>query len=407
MCGSPLTNDLGKYLGMPLIHSRVNKHTYDGIFDQVQSRLSSWKSKVLSMAGRLTLIQSVSSAIPNYAMQTAKFPVSLCENLDKLNRNFLWGDTEIKKKVHLVNWDVVCQPKQLGDIGIKKTEDMNQAMLAKISWRMFQCDKGLWASMFAEKYLKNCCLFDDNYEVAVDCSSTWRGIIFGAKLLRSNLKWRLGDGKSIKFWHDYWFPAGPLINFALPSAFINHAATVCDFWIEDGWDVHKLLDVVPFEIVNKIVNVPIDFGVSGSDTLIWGATANGKFFVKSAYNSLFDMSAPLNPQWNYIWRMKIPPKLKTFLWTFLHKKLLTNMQRVTRGFTASALCPICQSADESFLHLFRDCPRSVLIWNAFVKPGSISQSFSLDWNGWIQAQLHCHSFTSNNIRWCDLFVFIC
>ncbi|KAL6180151.1 hypothetical protein ACLB2K_046818 [Fragaria x ananassa] len=184
---------------------------------------------------------------------------------------------------------------------------------------MFQCDKGLWASMFAEKYLKNCSLFDDNYEVAADCSSTWRGIIFGAKLLRSNLKWRLGDGKSIKFWHDYWFPAGPLINFALPSAFINHAATVCDFWIEDGWDVHKLLDVVPSEIVNKIVNVPTDFGVSGSDTLIWGATANGKFSVKSTYNSLFDMSTPLYPQWNYIWRMKIPPKLKIFYGPFYIK----------------------------------------------------------------------------------------
>ncbi|KAL6180703.1 hypothetical protein ACLB2K_047363 [Fragaria x ananassa] len=117
-CGSPLTSDLGNYLGMPLIHSRVNKHTYDAIFDKVQSRLSSWKSKVLNMAGRLTLIQSVTSAIPNYAMKTTKFPVSLCDRLDKLNRNFLWGDVDDKKIVHLVNWDIVCQPKQLGDLGI-------------------------------------------------------------------------------------------------------------------------------------------------------------------------------------------------------------------------------------------------------------------------------------------------
>ncbi|KAL6178884.1 hypothetical protein ACLB2K_050401 [Fragaria x ananassa] len=98
-CGSPLTSDLGKYLGMRLIQSRVNKHTYDAIFDKVQSRLSSWKSKALNMAGRLTLIQSVTSAIPNYAMQTTKFPVSLCDRLDKLNRNFLWGDVDDKKKV--------------------------------------------------------------------------------------------------------------------------------------------------------------------------------------------------------------------------------------------------------------------------------------------------------------------
>lgn len=28
ICGSPTTNNLGKYLGMPLVHSRINKHTY-------------------------------------------------------------------------------------------------------------------------------------------------------------------------------------------------------------------------------------------------------------------------------------------------------------------------------------------------------------------------------------------
>lgn len=37
--GSPLTDDLGKYLGMPLIHSRVHKYTCASILDKVQSRL--------------------------------------------------------------------------------------------------------------------------------------------------------------------------------------------------------------------------------------------------------------------------------------------------------------------------------------------------------------------------------
>lgn len=79
----------------------------------------------------MTLIQSVSSAIPNYAMQTAKLPVTTCNAIDKLNKGFLWGDSENKKKVHLARWDLVCQPKSLGGLGIKKTVKMNQALLAK------------------------------------------------------------------------------------------------------------------------------------------------------------------------------------------------------------------------------------------------------------------------------------
>lgn len=80
ICGSPLTNNLGKYLGMTLIHSRVSKNTYVEFIDKVLNRLASWKSKTLSMAGRLTLIQAVSASIPVYAMQKSKLPVTITDN---------------------------------------------------------------------------------------------------------------------------------------------------------------------------------------------------------------------------------------------------------------------------------------------------------------------------------------
>ncbi|CAL9006204.1 unnamed protein product, partial [Prunus brigantina] len=52
ICGSPLTNDLGKYLGMPLLHSRVTKATYESLVDKVKHRLASWKGKFLSLADK-------------------------------------------------------------------------------------------------------------------------------------------------------------------------------------------------------------------------------------------------------------------------------------------------------------------------------------------------------------------
>ncbi|KAL6202734.1 hypothetical protein ACLB2K_026439 [Fragaria x ananassa] len=340
-------------------------------------------------------------------MQTAKFPVSLCDRLDRLNRNFLWGDVDDKKKIHLVNWDTVCQPKQLGGLGIKKFADMNQAMLAKISWRMFQNDKGLWATMFSEKYLKDDSIFNSHYAPPNDCSSIWRGVVYGAKLIRDNLKWRVGDGSTIKFWYDHWLGPEALIQHALPNATINRNAVIRDFWGDDGWNLPLLSAAVPAEIISQILNVPTGFDDCGRDTLIWGATSNGQFSVKSAYNSSFDFSSSSNPQWQFIWNLKIPPKLKTFLWTMLHRKLLTNVQRVTRKFSNDASCPICHSSDETLLHLFRDCPRAANIWRAFPMPSSISSSFSLDWTSWINAQLHCHSVVTDGFKWCNLFVFVC
>ena len=67
-CKIPLTADLGKYLGVPLIHKRVSKTTYYHILEKVQDRSAGWKAEQLSMAGRTLLVQSVTSAIPVYTM---------------------------------------------------------------------------------------------------------------------------------------------------------------------------------------------------------------------------------------------------------------------------------------------------------------------------------------------------
>lgn len=64
-----LTIGENTWVRTPLIHSKINKFTYASILDKVQSRLASWISKVLSMAGRLSLIQFVTVAIPIYDMQ--------------------------------------------------------------------------------------------------------------------------------------------------------------------------------------------------------------------------------------------------------------------------------------------------------------------------------------------------
>ncbi|CAL9006319.1 unnamed protein product [Prunus brigantina] len=107
--GSPHSSNLGKYLGVPLIHTRVDKSTYQEVI--------------------------------------AKLPIFVCDRLDQLNRNFLWGHTADKATIHLVNWETSCKPKIAGGLGIKKMAWMNQALLAKSGWRLLQHEQGLWAEL--------------------------------------------------------------------------------------------------------------------------------------------------------------------------------------------------------------------------------------------------------------------
>lgn len=69
--------DLGLYLGVPLHSARVNKNTYKHLLYKVKRKLSSWKANQFSLAGRAVLVQSVTSTIASYTMQSTRLPLSV------------------------------------------------------------------------------------------------------------------------------------------------------------------------------------------------------------------------------------------------------------------------------------------------------------------------------------------
>lgn len=90
--GIKLTNDLGKYLGMPS-KFLLDKELLIILLSFCWIRFkASWHINNLSMAGKITLVKSVTTVIPRYAMQTTEFPKALCDSIDKYNRDFLWGN---------------------------------------------------------------------------------------------------------------------------------------------------------------------------------------------------------------------------------------------------------------------------------------------------------------------------
>ncbi|KAL7263961.1 hypothetical protein ACSBR1_002000 [Camellia fascicularis] len=134
--GIPIALNLGKYLGVPILHNRVSKTTYNHILDRVWDRLARWKACQLSLAERATLIQSVTSSIPSYAMQSTHLPSSVCSTIDKYHRHFLWGGDQTQQRMSLVPWEDACQPKEDGGLGLRQMRDVNNALLAKLGWRL-------------------------------------------------------------------------------------------------------------------------------------------------------------------------------------------------------------------------------------------------------------------------------
>lgn len=50
------TKDLGDYLGYPIIHSKVNKQTFNVVISKTTIQLLRWKANAPSQAGRSILL---------------------------------------------------------------------------------------------------------------------------------------------------------------------------------------------------------------------------------------------------------------------------------------------------------------------------------------------------------------
>ena len=101
------------------------------------NKLSGWKAKFLSFAGRIVLIKSVMSTIPNHMMQGATLPTHVCDKLDKINKDLLWGSTSDNKRMHFVGWNKIVKPKEEGGLGLQVARAKNIALLSKLNWRMY------------------------------------------------------------------------------------------------------------------------------------------------------------------------------------------------------------------------------------------------------------------------------
>ena len=71
-------------MGLPPIVGRGKRKAFNCIKNQVGRKITGWKGKLLSNAGKEILIKAVAQATPTYTMSVFKFPKTLCNELMRL-----------------------------------------------------------------------------------------------------------------------------------------------------------------------------------------------------------------------------------------------------------------------------------------------------------------------------------
>lgn len=105
-----------------------------------------------------------------------------------------------------------------------------------------------------------------------------------------------------------------------------------------------------------------------SDQRLWWPESTGIYSVRSAYKLLMNRVLDNNNlyvegNWRVLWKLKLPPKVKHFLWrlcriSFLHGPIWRT------DIDIQYSRPWCSGHSETLKHLFVFCSKVVACWNA-------------------------------------------
>ncbi|GKD23207.1 hypothetical protein Tco_1224910 [Tanacetum coccineum] len=106
--------------------------SWDIVHNKVQGRLSKWKSKVLSVGGRLTLLKSVLGATPIYYMSMYKAPMYVINKLEAIRSHFFNGGDPNIRKMTFVKWENVLASKDKGGMGVSSVTPPKSGRSGKV-----------------------------------------------------------------------------------------------------------------------------------------------------------------------------------------------------------------------------------------------------------------------------------
>ncbi|XP_065619131.1 uncharacterized protein LOC136063137 [Quercus suber] len=206
-----------EYLGLLAMVGRNKRVSFDKLKQRVWKRLQGWEGKLLSQAGREVLIKSVIQAIPTYTMSYFKLPITLCQEIETLIRKFLWEQKGDRRKIHWVRWEDMCQHKYKGGMGFKDLTMFNEAMLARLAWRLLHDDNSLFYRVFKAHFFPRYSILEA--KESSSASYSWKSILKGRDVIQKEATWRVGDGKMINIWGDNWLPSHSSAKITTPVLF--------------------------------------------------------------------------------------------------------------------------------------------------------------------------------------------
>ncbi|XP_076881089.1 uncharacterized protein LOC143529105 [Bidens hawaiensis] len=304
-----------EYLGIKVGANMNRIRNWDPVVEVVKHRLASWKSKTISIGGRVTLIKSVLENLPIYYFSLYKAPLAVIEKLESIMRRFLWAGSTEEKKICWVAWDSVTRPKNEGGLGITNLRVTNEALLLK------------WACRFKK-----------------DGNCLWK------KVMGIQLTFGATPGLGMSHLDSYFltYSGWKKINGLQLQIGLCYVM-VKSVWNGSGSEIQLLT-----KKLNCLNFFRLFMTTIGKEAKIvgYGGEILMACSVKMAKNFLSNRPVS-GPIFKMKWRGWAPLKCNIMVWRAELNKLPTRVELVRRGIHKDdKLCPLCDSDPETAVHLF-------------------------------------------------------
>ena len=329
--------------------------------NRFERKLGCWQGKLLSYGDRLVLINSVLTSLPMFMLSFLEIPKGVRKRLDFYRSRFFWQCDQLKRKYRLTKWNIICRPKDQGGLGVEVLEIKNRCLLSKWLFKLLN-EEGVWQQLLKNKYFTDKTL--SQVQTKPTDSQFWKGLMSVKDDFFKRGSFKVGNGSNISFWEDVWLGDTSLSRqypsmfniarrkdlsvasvFSLPTLSIDFRRSLTG----NRWE--RWLD-----LVERLFNVGL---TDQPDVFVWKLTDSGRFTVKSMYADFMNGHTAFLRK--YIWKMKVPLKIKIFMWFVYKKVILTKDNLAKRNWNGCTKCVFC-GMEETIHHLFITCPFARIIW---------------------------------------------
>lgn len=354
-----------RYLGTPLCTKKLSFSDCDPLLLQIKKKLSSWTTRSLSMAGRLTMLTSVISGIIGYWSSAFLLPKRVMKAINSLCSSFLWHGTIGISTGAKVAWKALCTPKTEGGLGIRNIETWSETCALKLIWMLFFRAGSIWVAWMRQRYLNRASFWSLN-EKNYTYSWMFRRLLKLRPKALDFIRISIGRGDDTYFWWDPWTPFGPLYSYLGqdgPTLLgIPLFALVSDVWNGSSWSFSAARSNRQLQLLSFLTTIS---PANGPDVPKWIINGNThKSFISRLVWEAIRPHLPVKAWAPLLWHKGLIPRHATTTWLFILDRNPTLDRLLSWGLDVDTICLLCGNADESRNHLFFECPYSVEVWSS-------------------------------------------